>query len=88
MTKRPLLLEDIILRARLERGWTRQELAKHAGVSPAMITNWETGKIGGPKNLMKVRAVAAALDLDPNVLFAAIADRVVAEQRAQRSSSP
>jgi transcriptional regulator with XRE-family HTH domain len=88
MTKRPMPLEEIILRARLERGWTRQELAKRAGVSPAMITNWESGKIGGPKNLTNVRAVADALDLDPNVLFAAIADRVVAEQRARRSSSP
>lgn len=44
--------------ARLRRGWSRKELARRAGVSPAMIKNFErTGRIG----VVRLVALAGAL---------------------------
>jgi transcriptional regulator with XRE-family HTH domain len=44
--------------ARLRRDWSRLELARRAGVSPAMIRNFEkNGRIG----LVRLLALAAAL---------------------------
>ena len=44
------------------RGLTQQELAKKVGVSPAYLSQIETGKRGGSSKVL--RAIASALNVD------------------------
>ena len=39
-----LLSADDILRARVERGWSRRELAERTGIGTASIYRWEHGQ--------------------------------------------
>lgn len=73
--------------ARLRRDWSREELARRAGVSPAMIRNFEkSGRIG----LVRLLALATALGaLDEFVrLFPAPPARSLEELDASTSARP
>lgn len=56
-------LGRLIREAREDRGWTQDELAKHAGVSRPTIQRYENAKSPAPE-FDKVRALVVALDVD------------------------
>lgn len=58
-----------LTRVREDRGWTRRELARRAGVSPATITRLENGEHRGPL-LSTIVHVAQALDVTTEELLA------------------
>ncbi len=58
---------QLITRLREERLWTREELAKRAGVSPTTITLAESGRTH--VRLSTVRKLADALEVDPQHLL-------------------
>ena len=54
---------DRLTDLRRARGWTVEDLAHHAGVSPKTISRLQNAK-GDPRR-STVRKIAAALDVDP-----------------------
>jgi predicted ATPase/transcriptional regulator with XRE-family HTH domain len=71
---------DLLRRFRMARGWTQEELAERAGISPRSIINCESGATQRPQR-ETVRLLSDALELVPadRALLAA----AVAAQRAQ-----
>jgi ribosome-binding protein aMBF1 (putative translation factor) len=57
---------DLIVEARRHKGWDQETLAEQAGLSRTTISRWESGLASSP-NPAQVRAVCAALDIDPKV---------------------
>lgn len=52
---------ELIQAARERRGWTRSDLAAHAGISPASVTRIETGERTG--NAETIARIARALNI-------------------------
>lgn len=57
---------DLIIEARKRKGWDQEKLADEAGLNRSTIVRWERGLASSP-NPAQVRAVCAALDIDPKV---------------------
>lgn len=53
---------------RIERGWTQADLANRAGVSRSQLAMIETET--RPANTLRLNAIAAALGVKPEALFA------------------
>jgi transcriptional regulator with XRE-family HTH domain len=62
-------IKGVIKRLRLERRWTREELAKKAGVKPRTVRLWESERIPRTGQNDTVRGFAAAFDV-PNETIA------------------
>ena len=58
----------IIKEARLGKGYTQEELASKVGVQKSAIAKWENGRVSEIKR-SNLKALAIALELDPNVLL-------------------
>lgn len=58
----------IIKEARLDKGYTQEELASKVGVQKSAIAKWENGRVSEIKR-SNLKALAVALELDPNVLL-------------------
>lgn len=61
----------LIFMARMERGWTQDELADRSGVSRPTILRWEGGHASAPSPVA-IRAVCSALDLHPTRALVAL----------------
>lgn len=62
---------QLIFTARKTRGWSQDELADRAGVSRPTILRWENGYATAPSPAA-IRAVCAALDIDPKQALLAL----------------
>lgn len=60
-----MALQDL----RLARGWTQRDLSLASGVGSDVISTIETGRTRNP-TWKTVRALALALETDPEALFA------------------
>lgn len=58
----------IIKRARLEKGFTQEQLANMVGVQKSAIAKWENGRVSEIKR-SNLKKLAAALGLKPTVLL-------------------
>ena len=54
-------IKGIVRKLRIERGWTREELAKRAGVKPRTVRLWESDRLPRTGHDDTVRGFAAAL---------------------------
>jgi transcriptional regulator with XRE-family HTH domain len=57
-----------IAKYRKRKGWTQAQLAAKAGMTRAMVAQYETGASGAPFTAILVR-IAQALDIDVGDLF-------------------
>jgi transcriptional regulator with XRE-family HTH domain len=58
----------VIAKYRKRKGWTQAQLAEKAGMTRAMIAQYETGASGAPFTEILAR-IAQALDIDVGELF-------------------
>lgn len=75
---------DLLRRFRIARGWTQEELAERAGISPRSVINCESGATQRPQR-ETVRLLADALDLSDE--DRALLTEAVFAQRAQASTA-
>lgn len=57
-----------IRRARLEKGFTQEELAEKVGVKKSAVAKWENGRVSEIKR-SNLKKLADALEIDPNQLL-------------------
>ncbi len=63
----------IIKEARLDKGYTQEELASKVGVQKSAIAKWENGRVSEIKR-SNLKALAVALELNPNTLLSPSAE--------------
>jgi transcriptional regulator with XRE-family HTH domain len=58
----------LIKRARLEKGFTQEELAEKVGVKKSAVAKWENGRVSEIKR-SNLKNLADVLEMDPNQLL-------------------
>jgi len=58
----------LIKQARLEKGYTQEELAEKVGVKKSAVAKWENGRVSEIKR-SNLKKLSEALGLNPNVLL-------------------
>ena len=65
-----------IKKARLEKGYTQEELAEMVGVKKSAVAKWENGRVSEIKR-SNLNKLSKALDINPNSLLDDIEDKPV-----------
>ncbi len=67
---------SVIKQARIERGFTQEELAKKVGVQKSAVAKWENGRVSEIKRT-NLKKISEALGLRPTQLLGDIEDNPV-----------
>ena len=70
MSERPTTFAEELRKLRMDEGYTQAQLAKHAGITAAYVSQLETGK--RRPNQRVIRKLSSALQVHPNRLFKTI----------------
>ena len=65
-----------IKKARLEKGYTQEELAEMVGVKKSAVAKWENGRVSEIKR-SNLNKLSKALDINPNSLLDDIEDKPI-----------